>query len=127
MAPWEPLPAQRAVAVDYVTAALSYDYRQAPQAWVRRVRPETTSEWWAAISSSADGGTGGWTTVMASHSVAVATITGIYPARSSGPALRLDVTAVVSISGRRPSHSASAMLVDLVPGLGGTWLVAWAG
>ena len=119
-------PAAAAVAEAYVRAAYSYDYRSGPQSWVSQVTPYCTTQWLSAIAHSGDDGVGGWAQITQAHAIATASVLGAYPARSSGGDTRLDITALVSVTGAQPRRFGASLMVGLLF-LNGHWLVAWAG
>lgn len=126
--PWRPPPGAVTVAERYVTAALSYTWTEPPGTWIAQVTPISTPQWAAALTSNADGGSGGWAAIVAGHDTAAARVLGVYPSAGPGPGRRLEVTAQVtrtSVAGT--SVATTALAVDLLPDAGGGWLVGWAG
>ena len=125
---WQPGPAAVAVAVRYVTAALSYAWNRPPNAWMAEVGPLCTAQWDAELGRSADGGDGGWAAIRAEHAAATATIVAVYAAAGPGPGQRLEVTAsVTTTSSDRTIVTGAAMFVDVLPQPKGHWVIGWAG
>lgn len=127
--PWQPNPEAVAVAERYVISALSYRWTDPPSEWIQRLAPWCTPQWRAQLLSSADGGAGGWTTVVAERASAYARVLAVYPSAGPGPGHRLEVTATVvrSAFGSPPRTGTAAVAVDVVAQPGGGWLIGWAG
>ena len=120
-------PGALAIARRYATAAFSYDYRLGPDSWIAAVAGLCTPQWLAALRASGDGGSGGWSQVVAEHDIATATVVRILPARPAPPALRMEVLLEVSVGGLSPRTQAGAVMVDVLAVGPNTWLVSWAG
>ena len=120
-------PGAAAIARLYATAAFSYGYRLGPDAWITAVAGLCTPQWLTWLRASGDGGSGGWSHVVAEHDIATATIVGVLPVRSAPPALRMEVLLEVSVVGLSPRTQAGAVMVDVLALGANTWLVSWAG
>lgn len=126
--PWRPPPAAVTVAGRYATAALSYAWTGTPGAWIAQVAPICTRQWAGALTSNADGGSGGWVAIVAGRITNAAQVLGVYPSAGPGPGRRLEVTVGVTRTGvAGTSVTTTAVAVDLLAQPGGGWLVGWAG
>lgn len=127
--PWHPSPQAIAVAESYVTTALSYSWTEPPSRWIDRVAPLCTTQWKRQLLSSADGGTGGWASVVSNREQASARVLAAYPSAGPGPGQRLEVTAIVvhARAGQQATASPAVMAVDVVAAPSGGWLIGWAG